>query len=185
MKALKALTQQQYDEFWRDGFLVVDNAVTRVLLQRLQKTFDDWVSESCAHAEPYGTTINDQPRFDLEVSHCVESPALRRVNAPIEISESYYEVMASSRMTDCVNDLIGPNSFHHSRLIQVPGGNTEVKWHQDFTFMPHTNDDVVTALLMVDDVTPENGPPEVAPGSHRDLAHLWHNGFLQALLTIK
>lgn len=179
MEALKALTQQQYDEFWRDGFLVVDNAVTRVLLQRLQKTFDDWVSESRAYMEPYGTTINDQPRFDLEVSHCAESPALRRVNAPIEVSESYYEVMASSRMTDCVTDLIGPNvKFHHSKInSKLPGGNTEVKWHQDFTFTPHSNDDVVTALLMVDDVTLENGPLEVAPGSHRGPLHsLWHNG---------
>ena len=90
MEALKALMQEKYDEFWRDGLLVVDDAVPRVLLQRLQKNFDDWVSESCAHTAPYGTTINDQPRFDLEVSHCAESPALRRVNAPIEISKSYH-----------------------------------------------------------------------------------------------
>jgi ectoine hydroxylase-related dioxygenase (phytanoyl-CoA dioxygenase family) len=176
---LKALTQQQYDDFWRNGFLVVENAVTPDLLQKLQQIFDDWVAESCAYTEAYGTTINAQPRFDLEASHRADKPALRRVNAPVEVSETYYEAMASSRMTDCVTDLIGPNvKFHHSKInSKLPGGNTEVKWHQDFTFTPHTNDDVVTALLMVDDVTQENGPLEVAPGSHRgDLHSLWHDG---------
>ena len=176
---LKTLTQQQYDDFWRDGFLVVENAVAPDLLKRLQQTFDGWVTESKAHSEPYGTTINDHPRFDLEVSHRVDKPALRRVNAPVEVSEAYYEAMVSSRMTNCVTDLIGPNvKFHHSKInSKLPGGNTEVKWHQDFTFTPHTNDDVVTALLMIDDVTEENGPLEVAAGSHRGpLYSLWHGG---------
>ena len=71
--AIKALTQQQFDDFWRDGFLVVENAVTPDLLQKLQQTFKSWVLESCAHTEPYGTTVNDQPRFDLEESHRCES----------------------------------------------------------------------------------------------------------------
>ena len=44
-------------------------------------------------------------------------------------------------------------------------------------FTPHSNDDVVTALLMIDDFTEENGPLEVLPGSHRGGLHnLWHDG---------
>ena len=40
-----------------------------------------------------------------------------------------------------------------------------------------TNDDMITALLFVDDVTLENGPLEVVPGSHKGpLYTLWHNG---------
>ena len=37
MEALKTLTQQQYDDFWRDGFLVVENAVTRDLCSGFRK----------------------------------------------------------------------------------------------------------------------------------------------------
>ena len=40
-----------------------------------------------------------------------------------------------------------------------------MKWHQDFPFTPHTNEDLVTALLMVDEVTEENGPLEVWAGT--------------------
>ena len=48
---------------------------------------------------------------------------------------------------------------------------TAVHWHQDFAFTPHTNDDVVTALLMLDDVTEENGCLMVDPGSHTGPIH--------------
>ncbi|MEO1276685.1 MAG: class I tRNA ligase family protein, partial [Pseudomonadota bacterium] len=41
----------------------------------------------------------------------------------------------------------------------------------------HSNADLVTALLMIDEVTPENGPLEVQPGSHKGPLHsLWHEG---------
>ena len=40
-----------------------------------------------------------------------------------------------------------------------------------------TNDDIITALLFVDDVTLDNGPLEVVPGSHKaPLYSHWHGG---------
>ena len=176
---MQALSQQQYEDFWRDGYIVIENAVSAGQLRNLQDTFAGWVDESRTHDAPYGETINQRPRFDLEPGHTRDQPALRRVNAPVEVSDAYFQAMASSRMTACVTDLIGPNvKFHHSKInSKLPGGHTVVKWHQDFTFTPHTNDDVITALLMVDDVTSDNGPLEVAAGSHRGpLYSLWHDG---------
>ena len=145
----------------------------------MQDDFAGWVEESRRHRQPYGDTLDGRPRFDLEAGHSAEKPGLRRVNAPVEVSQAYYDAMAASRMTDCVADLIGPNvKFHHSKInAKLPGGQTAVKWHQDFPFTPHSNDDIVTALLMVDEVTAENGPLEVVPGSHRGELHgLWHDG---------
>ena len=176
---MAGLSDAQKDAFWRDGYLTIENAVSPDLLGRLRDTFSGWVEESRGHAAPYGETINNKPRFDVEPGHTAEKPGLRRVNAPVEVSEAYYEAMASSHMTDCVADLIGPNlKFHHSKInSKLPGGATQVKWHQDFPFTPHTNDDVITALLMVDEVTDENGPLEVLPGSHKGEIHgLWHDG---------
>ena len=67
--------------------------------------------------------------------------------------------------------------FHHSKThLKQPGTRTMVRWHQDFTFTPHTNDDVVTALLMIDEVLEKNGPLEVLPRSHLGPLHsLWHD----------
>ncbi len=87
--------------------------------------------------------------------------------------------MRASRMTDCVAELIGPNiKYHHSKVnSKLPGAATVVKWHQDFPFTPHSNDDLIIALLMVDEVTEENGPLQVVPGSHKgEIYDLWHDG---------
>lgn len=176
---MDALDERQKGFFWDHGYLVVEDAVDAGLLGRLKADFDDWVEESRGHETSYGTMIDGRPRFDLEKGHSAEKPALRRVNAPVEVSEAYYRAMADSRMTDCVAELIGPNvKLHHTKInSKLPGAATVVKWHQDFPFTPHSNDDLVTALLMVDDVTEENGPLEVTPGTHRGPLHgLWHDG---------
>ena len=51
-----------------------------------------------------------------------------------------------------------------------------MKWHQDFPFQPMTNDDMITCLLFIDDVTPENGPLEVIPEVKGPLYPHWHDG---------
>lgn len=145
---MAGLTQEQKDQFWRDGFLVVENVVTQPILNGMKNDFASWVEESRNHTVNYGNTLDGRPRFDLEPGHNADKPSLRRVNAPVEVSKSYFEAMASSRMTDCVADLIGPNvKFHHSKInSKLPGDATAVKWHQDLPFTLHSNDDVVTAL---------------------------------------
>ncbi|MBT5905632.1 MAG: phytanoyl-CoA dioxygenase family protein, partial [Acidimicrobiaceae bacterium] len=95
------------------------------------------------------------------------------------VSAAHREVMANSAMVDMVADLIGPDvRLHHTKVnTKLPGAATEVQWHQDFPFTPHSNADLITALLMVDEVTVENGPLEVVPGSHNGPIHsLWHDG---------
>ena len=176
---MSALSAEQIEAFRRDGYVLLEDAVSPDLLRRLREEMAGWVEESRGHADPYGETINGAPRFDLEPGHSAAQPALRRVNAPIEVSPACREATTDSRMTDAVADLIGPNvKLHHTKInAKQPGAATAVKWHQDFLFTPHSNDDVVTALLMVDEVTEENGPLEVVPGSHRGELHgLWHDG---------
>ena len=176
---MAVLTREEIDRFWQDGVLTVPDAVSPGTLAGLKRDFDAWVEESRAQTCPYGECIDGRPRFDLQPGHTPEQPALRRVQAPTEVSRAYYEAMAESRMAQMVADLIGPDvKLHHTKInSKLPGAATEVKWHQDFCFTPHSNSDVITALLMVDDVTEENGPLEVAPGSHRgDLFPIWHDG---------
>ena len=43
--------------------------------------------------------------------------------------------------------------------MKYPGedGSMGIKWHQDWAFLPHTNDSIVTVGLAVDDSNKENG----------------------------
>jgi len=176
---MAALTKEQQDQFWRDGFLLMEDAVTPEELANLRAVFASWVEASRQQDDDFGETIDGRARFDLEPGHSAASPALRRVQSPEEVSDIYRDVMRNARTVDFVAELIGPSlKFHHGKVnSKLPGAATKVKFHQDFTFQPMSNDDMVTALLFVDDVTLENGPLEVVPGTHRGpLYSLWHNG---------
>jgi ectoine hydroxylase-related dioxygenase (phytanoyl-CoA dioxygenase family) len=166
--AMAILNHEQRLFFEEQGYLLVEDAVSGEQLAALREQFATWIQESKSHQVAYGETLDGRGRFDLELGHSADKPA-----------NDYYQVMRDSLMTDCVAELIGPNvKFHHSKInSKLPGAATTVKWHQDFPFTPHSNDDLVTALLMVDEVTAENGPLQVLPGSHRgEIYDLWHDG---------
>ena len=166
---MNRLDQSQIELFKRDGAIVAENAVSPEALSQLRSTFDQWVEDSRSHEKPFGEICDGRPRFDLEEDHSADHPSLRRVASPTDISETYATVAFDSPMTDMAADLLGPDvRFHHSKVnSKLPKTKTVVKWHQDFPFDPHSNDDTLTALLFLDDVTDENGPLKIAPGSHR------------------
>jgi len=177
--AMAALSQEQINKFWDDGVLVVEGAVSAKELSDLKQVFEGWVEESRLHSKDYGETLDGRPRFDLQPNHRSDKPAVRRVQSPEEISDIYANVMRKAHTVDYCTDLLGPNlKFHHGKVnSKLPGSATEVKWHQDFPFQPMTNDDIITCLLFLDDVTLENGPLEVIPGSHKGpLYSHWHDG---------
>ncbi|MCZ7415176.1 phytanoyl-CoA dioxygenase family protein [Streptomyces sp. WMMC897] len=76
---------------------------------------------------------------------------------------------AHPRLLDVVEQLIGPDVlFHYSKLhLKAPHVGSVVEWHQDFSYYPHTNTDLVTALIYLDDATTENACLRAMPGSHR------------------
>ena len=173
------LSQNQKKQFWTDGFLLVENAINDMQLENLKKTFLDWVNDSRNYKTDYGETMDGRPRFDLQPGHSSDVPGLRRIQSPEEISEVFADVMRNGRSVDMCAELIGQGiRFHHGKVnSKLPGTATKVNFHQDFPFEPMTNDDMITCLLFIDDVTLENGPLEVVPGTHKGpLYSHWHNG---------
>ena len=175
------LTKEQIDKYHQQGYLVVENVIDQDQLQQLRDQIEAWVEESKAHTEGWGSTMDGRARFDIDPKdHSAKRPSLRRVSSPTEISDTFYTVAMQSKMSEMVGQLIGGNGtcFHHSKInSKLPNTTTSVKWHQDFPFTPQTNDDMLTALLMIGDVTEENGPLLVVPGSHKgEIYSHWENG---------
>ena len=71
---MAALSQQEQDFFWQNGYLVVPDVVSEGALEELRQTFQNWVEESRGYAENWGETLNGKPRYDLEAGHCADSP---------------------------------------------------------------------------------------------------------------
>ncbi|WP_028714842.1 phytanoyl-CoA dioxygenase family protein [Pantoea ananatis] len=174
------IEQWQVDQYHQQGFLVVEHVLTSEEIAALQHDFDQWVEESRSQSAPWGNTQDGRSRFDIESDHSADHPSLRRVSSPNDISAAYRYAALQSRMAQIAGQLIGGSGarYHHSKInSKLPHTATKVEWHQDFLFTPHSNDDIVTALLMVSEVTPENGPLNVVPGSHRGpLYSHWQDG---------
>ncbi|MEM9358121.1 MAG: phytanoyl-CoA dioxygenase family protein [Pseudomonadota bacterium] len=180
------LSSQQIEAFWHDGAIVAEDAVAPETLSGLREEFSRWVDESRKQTAAYGEISDGRPRFDLDDDHTAERPSLRRVASPTDISAIFSDAAFDSAMTDMAADLLGPDvRFHHAKVnSKLPKTKTVVKWHQDFTFDPHSNDDTLTALLFLDDVTLENGPLMIAPGSHRGPLHsLWRDGVFTGAIS--
>lgn len=173
------LRAQDIARFQADGYLVIEDAVSPASLAALRHDLDAWVQESRSHTGNWGTTADGRARFDCEAGHSACDPRLRRINNPAEISAAYEQVLLDSPMVDAVAGLIGPDvKIHHSKInLKRPGTATRVGYHQDFSFTPHTNDSLVTALVALDPVDLANGPLRVVPGSHlRGQVSLWQDG---------
>ena len=168
------------ENFYRDGFVMMRNVISSKELNHLRQELDLWTEESKSFTDSFGQTIDGRARFDVEpATHSKISPALRRVSSPIEISERYLSFTRDNIALDLTAYIFGPNiKLVNTKInLKLPGSGTDVKYHQDFPFEPHSNDDLMTTLYFLDDVTLENGPLEVVPGSHtREIFSLWHGG---------
>jgi ectoine hydroxylase-related dioxygenase (phytanoyl-CoA dioxygenase family) len=162
------LTPEQLAAFRAEGYLIVRDVVGPRQLAALSAEIDRWVEESRGERANYGRLPNGKARFDLEEGHSAERPLLRRVANPCDISAAYREVLWTGAVLELVADLIGPDiKFHHCKLnLKMPGMKMVVGFHQDQGYDPHTNDDVVTAVLLLDEMGDENGCLRVVPGSH-------------------
>ena len=167
-------------EFNHHGFVVLPNALTKEQLTKMRSQLDVWIEKSRQHNKNFGSTIDGRPRFDLEPkSHSAQNPALRRISSPIEISQEYLEITRNNGALDLLVHILGRNiKLVNTKInLKLPGSGTAVKYHQDFPYEPHSNDDLVTTLYFLDDVTLENGPLEVVSGTHKqEIYSLWHEG---------
>ncbi len=177
------------DQFHRDGYILFENALTNKQLESLNTQLANWVDESKKYSQPFGKIKDGRPRFDLEPkTHSAETPAVRRITSPAEISDVCLDVVKDNKALDLVAEIFGPNITHLGNKInlKLPGAGTEVKFHQDFPFEPHSNEDIMTVLYFLDDVTLENGPLEVVPGTHNGPLHShWQDGVFTGAVDVK
>jgi len=90
------------------------------------------------------------------------------LNSPVDIDDEYWAFASEGPFVAIAQDLLGEDvKFHHAKLnFKWSGGGEEVKWHQDIQFWPHTNYDVLTLGVYLEDVSDEMAPMGVVPKSH-------------------
>ncbi|MBN8526687.1 MAG: phytanoyl-CoA dioxygenase family protein [Planctomycetes bacterium] len=132
----------------RDGFVVCDEVFTAAEVERLRA-----IVEAQAFAEAYKRSQGTVHSLSLAAAH----PALR-------------DLAADPRIVARIAPLLGPDiCLQHSKLAAKPlqAGKGPFAWHQDFAYYPHSNTDLLSVMVMLDDAREDNGCMWMVPGSHR------------------
>jgi len=157
-------TTHQKAFFDENGYLVVPNILSTGELRQIREVTDRIIEQARSLRES-----NDI--FTLERIDRSDGAVIKRVFDPITLDDFYMDMVRHPRIIEVITALLGPNvQFHHSKAhLKQPHYGSEVVWHQDFPFFPHTNYDMAAVMIAIDESTEENGCLRVAPGSHR-----WH-----------
>jgi ectoine hydroxylase-related dioxygenase (phytanoyl-CoA dioxygenase family) len=155
------LTGAQRAHYRDHGWFSVAGLVDDDWLPRLRAVTAEFVDASRELTESNAV-------FDLDADHSSDEPRLRRLSSPTDLHETYWQFASQSPIVDVAVDLLGPNlKFHHSKLnFKAAQGGEEVKWHQDIQFWPHTNYDLLTIGVFLEDVSPGMGEVGFVSGSH-------------------
>jgi ectoine hydroxylase len=155
------LTPAHRAHYVDEGWIAVPAFVDDSWLDRLRTVTAEFVDQSRALTE-------SNVLFDLDAGHSADTPRLRRLSSPTDLHDTYWEFASQSSIVDVAVDLLGPDvKFHHSKLnFKAAHGGEEVKWHQDIQFWPHTNYDLLTIGVFLEDVEPGMGEVGFVSGSH-------------------
>jgi len=158
----EVLSDAQIASYEDNGYLMLERHLSPAIVADIRAEIARFEQEA------RGMTVSND-RLDLEDTHTVEQPRLRRIKLPHKISEMMRDLMYSDEILAPARDLIGPDlRLHTSKLnMKSAGYGAAVEWHQDYAFYPHTNDDILAIGVIIDDMESENGPLMVYPGSHK------------------
>jgi ectoine hydroxylase-related dioxygenase (phytanoyl-CoA dioxygenase family) len=157
------LTPRQIASYRDAGYLTLEDVLLPEELDAARRAVDEIIDAA------QGRTESDD-RVDVVLGTGGERvTVVRRIFNPPEVDPRFEAIAQGPRVLDIMECLLGPNiEYHHGKVnMKPPGHDTEVGWHQDLPFFPHTNSDLAAIMLYLDDATEENGCLSVVPGSHR------------------
>ena len=92
----KVLTQKQRENYFCDGYLYVERAISEDWIRRLRAATDELVERS-------RKVTHSDAIFDLEPAHRPDAPRLRRVSNPVEQHSLFWEYCLNSPLPDIVS----------------------------------------------------------------------------------
>lgn len=156
------ISDEQVNSYRTDGYLVVENLFSDEQIEEVRSVIDEFTERG-------KTLLESDGIIELEESHTLAEPRLRRIIWPDKHHPVFNAFVRGAEYVGVVSRLIGPNiRLHYCKCnLKLGGFGAPVQWHQDWCFYPHTNDDVLVSGVLIDDMVDENGPLMVLPGTHK------------------
>ncbi len=173
------LSDSQLQHYRAEGYVVVPRLFGADELRRIDACIDELTRAAAGAADP-------SKILELEPEPVNGKRVARRIYNPFHAHEVFRQLATDDRLLDKIESLIGPDfAIQHSKLNMKPAKvGSVVEWHQDLTYFPHTNDDLVTTLIYLDDATEENGCLQVLPRHHTHVFdHTRSDGTFAGMIT--
>ena len=165
--------QRWRQEYERDGYLVVENAVEPDLVVQMRAVMDRIESDFAAETLPDALrrwVMTERSRTRHQRTGQVDSDVISNVMELPLFDPLFKDLIVHPRVLDILEALFatGEFSFHNYKCIcKMPRNNAPFAWHRDLPYLQHTSPDLITCMLCLDDMTVENGATVVCPGTHR------------------
>jgi ectoine hydroxylase-related dioxygenase (phytanoyl-CoA dioxygenase family) len=170
LKPATALSQDQIDTFWKQGFLRIGSLLNADEIEVLRREYDRIFAE----AEAVGGARNLSVGGKTATKGDPPAQRMLQIINLCDRSILFRKLIHDTRILDLVQDLIGPNImlFHDQALNKPPRTGGPVFWHQDNAYWKCKPATLMSCWMTLDDVDVTNGAMQVVPGSH--LSPVWH-----------
>lgn len=181
------LTEQQWDDFERDGFLPLGQLLSEAEVADLSRRADDLASgrQLNTRIQLQGDTGGDYEALPDVVTSLEGNTTLFRKIQGLEHDELFSPLVRHPLFLEICARLYGPHapvSLFRAMIMNKPAGQgTVLPWHQDGgDVWKLDRDPLVTVWVALDPATRTNGCVEIIPGSHRLGLLTWQGSTLSA-----
>jgi len=173
-----SLSKSEIRFYKKNGYLVKNKLISLKEINNINKLIKKILTKEekkKTKIENLGGSYNNNFVYN---SNSSKNREILRLNNPTYYHGLFYNLSRNKKIIKIIKILLGGSvRFHHCKLnFKLPSSKGgEVSWHQDWAFYPHTNDDLVTVGIYLEDCYEENGPLQVLPGSHKNKIFNHHN----------
>ena len=156
------LSQNQIEEFNRNGFLLIRNYAD-------PKRCDQIREKALEHLAQKIEPIESEEEYLQKES---SSTTVRRLRQVYDRDPMFAAWMTDPEIRPALEQLLGEEprlllAHHNSIMTKLPQKSSVTSWHQDIRYWHYENDNLLSVWLSLGDEYLENGLLEFIPGSHK------------------
>jgi phytanoyl-CoA hydroxylase len=157
------VTQEQIDQYQRDGFIVIENFLDPQELERWRNDVDEAIEQRLATENATLTNKDSEEYYRSVFLQCLRLA---------DTHPGVHELMFDPRLGEVAGRLAGVDGiriWHDQALVKQPFGNPTA-WHVDNPYWSFSSPNSLSIWVALDDATMSNGCLYYLPGTHK-LAH--------------
>ncbi len=158
-------------EFYQqNGYVVVRGVFSSAEVTELQHETEALLTRAKQSGRQTEATWQGDWREQVGIGNATQT--LTRVDSIHNVqnhSAFFSQMLFHPRLLDAAAELLGPNiQLHHTKLhAKPPAIGSPFPMHQDYSYFPHQTDEILAAIVHIDDATVENGCICLVSGSHK------------------